>query len=68
MKKYIISRLTNSGARQYMSRAFPTRWSYYECNAMVMSERLSESILKLLRDVSPFGVFERHKYHPPKLP
>lgn len=68
MDKFIISRITTSGARQYMSRAFPVRWSYYECNAMVMSDRLSSSVLKILFDVRPHGVFERHKYHPPKLP
>ena len=66
--RYIISRIDNKGRRQFLRRVIPAWWSDHECNALPMSDKLSMRVLAFHKKINPYGVFERQKYRPPKLP
>lgn len=68
MDRYVISYIANCGRRYYLRRAVPIEWSDYECFALPMSDFLSKNVLAFLKGFHHNGVFERKKYHPPKLP
>jgi len=68
MDRYIISRIDNKGRRQFLRRVIPAWWSDHECNALPMSDKLSMRVLAFHKKINPYGVFERQKYRPPKLP
>lgn len=68
MKKYIISRLSSGGRRQYIKRLLPSNWSDYECDAMTFSESTAKAAQRFLQSINPYCPIEIKEYHPPKLP
>lgn len=68
MKKYIISRLSSSGQRQYLKRVTPSVWSNYECDAISLSEIRAKLVQRFLLGLSFHCPIEVKEYHPPKLP
>lgn len=68
MNRYIVSRISASGKRQWLKRALPSVWVDYECLAVPFSGAVSEKLLAFQKRINPHGVYERQIYRPPKLP